>query len=376
MAVKQVPLSGAESPQRVEALRREIALMQDLHHPNIVRYFGSEAKDGFLNIFLEYQAGGSIATLLTKFHHLSERIIRSFTKQTLQGLEYLHSQGIAHRDIKGANLLVGLYGGIKLADFGASKQLSDLRSYNEGFKTVTGSPYWMAPEVIQGNAGGRSYGRKADIWSLGAAVVEMATGKPPFHHLAPVTALFRLGSSSALPDIPQNLPPVAKDFLGLCFQRDVSVRPTAAELLEHPWMTMSDDSPNHTISGTFDTKNFAFEQDADELPKVHVIEAPVPVAMPKNPKTSTKKLSTPRGTSDAMDSGSTSDSDKQGSGKSKKKSPSRTTASEEPTPASSTVVIHSGTYANATNISPRGDLSESEDDFGSIIDFVSSRLHD
>lgn len=151
MAVKQVPL-GSESNQQIEALRREISLIQDLHHPNIVRYFGSEAKDGFLNIFLEYQPGGSIASLLTKFQHLSEKIIRSFTKQILQGLDYLHSNGIAHRDIKGANLLVDLAGCVKLADFGtASKQLADLRNYSEGYKTVTGSPYWMAPEVIQGS---------------------------------------------------------------------------------------------------------------------------------------------------------------------------------------------------------------------------------
>lgn len=151
MAVKQVPL-GSESNQQIDALRREISLMQDLHHPNIVRYFGSEAKDGFLNIFLEYQPGGSIASLLTKFQHFSEKIIQSFTKQTLLGLDYLHSNGIAHRDIKGANLLVDLAGCVKLADFGtASKQLADLRNFSEGYKTVTGSPYWMAPEVIQGS---------------------------------------------------------------------------------------------------------------------------------------------------------------------------------------------------------------------------------
>lgn len=152
MAVKQVPLGTEGNNQQIDALRREISLMQDLHHPNIVRYFGSEAKDGFLNIFLEYQPGGSIASLLTKFQHLSEKIIRSFTKQTLLGLDYLHSHGIAHRDIKGANLLVDLAGCVKLADFGtASKQLANLRNFSEGYKTVTGSPYWMAPEVIQGS---------------------------------------------------------------------------------------------------------------------------------------------------------------------------------------------------------------------------------
>ena len=203
MAVKQVPLRGEAS--FVDALKREINLVQDLHHPNIIRYYGSEVKDGFLNIFLEYLPGGSITSLLSKFHQLSEKIIISFTKQILQGLEYLHANRIAHRDIKCANLLVDLSGCVKLADFGASKQLADLRSYTEGYMTVTGSPYWMAPEVIQGNTSKKPYGRKADIWSLGAAVIEMVTGKPPFSDLAPIAALFRIGSSSAIPEIPPNL---------------------------------------------------------------------------------------------------------------------------------------------------------------------------
>jgi serine/threonine protein kinase len=374
MAVKQVPL-GSETNQQVESLRREIALMQDLHHPNIVRYFGSEAKDGFLNIFLEYQPGGSIASLLTKFHQLSERIIRSFTKQTLLGLEYLHSHGIAHRDIKGANLLVDLNGCVKLADFGASKQLADLRSYNEGFKTVTGSPYWMAPEVIQGNAGGRSYGRKADIWSLGAVVIEMATGKPPFHNLAPVTALFRIGSSSATPEMPQALSALGKDFLSLCFRRDVSLRPSASELLEHPWIAQLDESSSPTISATYDTKTLAFEQDTEEAPKVHVIEAPVPGPMPKNPKSQVKKTSTPRSSLEITDAMASVNLDKAPkSGKSKKKSPRRpTTDSPKSSPRTSSEVT-------TTNITPSASIAsfsdDEEDGFGSILDFVSSRANE
>ena len=105
-------------------------------------------------------------------------------------------------------------GTIKLADFGAAKQLADILSY---VNTVTGTPYWMAPEVIHGNV--RSYGRKADIWSLGAVVIEMITGKPPFYDLPPMTALFRLGAAEITPDIPEELSSEGKDFLRLCFQR-------------------------------------------------------------------------------------------------------------------------------------------------------------
>lgn len=127
-------------------------------------------------------------------------------------------------------------GTIKLADFGAAKQLAGLFlfEYFHFFKfiiiccsfasdivksyvtTVTGTPYWMAPEVIQES---KSYGRKADIWSLGAVVIEMITGKPPFYDLTPMSALFKLGSTDILPDIPDSLSPEGKDFLSKCFQR-------------------------------------------------------------------------------------------------------------------------------------------------------------
>jgi serine/threonine protein kinase len=237
MAVKQVVLSeSALNKQQVDALQREIDVMHELHHENIVQYLGSEFKDNKLNIFLEYQPGGSIATLLQRFNRLNEKIIRSFTRQILNGLDYLHSHGIAHRDIKGANILVDLNGHVKLADFGASKKLADIASFSEGCKTVTGSPYWMAPEVIQQGYGGASYGRKADIWSLGAVIIEMATGKPPFHALAPVTALFKIGSSPAVPPIPPDASTHLADFLKLCFQRDPKNRPPASELLRHPFI--------------------------------------------------------------------------------------------------------------------------------------------
>lgn len=139
MAVKQVVLAeNALNKQQVDALQREIDVMHELHHENIVQYIGSEFKDNKLNIFLEYQPGGSIAALVQRFQRLNEKIIRSFTKQILTGLDYLHGHGIAHRDIKGANILVDLTGRVKLADFGASKKLADIASFSEGCKTVTG----------------------------------------------------------------------------------------------------------------------------------------------------------------------------------------------------------------------------------------------
>lgn len=141
------------------------------------------------------------------------------------------------KDIKGANILVDNSGTIKLADFGASKQLKSLLSYSEGCATVTGTPYWMAPEVIKEGHGTSHYGRSADIWSVGAVVIEMITGKPPFHALPPMTALFRIGNSEVTPEIPERLSPEGKDFLSRCFQRNPKMRPMASELLSHPFVT-------------------------------------------------------------------------------------------------------------------------------------------
>ncbi len=153
--------------------------MRDLEHPNIVKYIYtdiSEDKDG-VDILLEYVPGGSIRSLLDKFGVLDEKIIRIYTRQILQGLDYLHSRGIVHRDLKCANVLVNNDATIKLSDFGASKRLGMHETgHYEKSKSLIGSPYWMAPEVILR----QGHGSAADIWSLGCVMIEMLTGKPPW----------------------------------------------------------------------------------------------------------------------------------------------------------------------------------------------------
>ena len=120
--------------------------------------------------------------MLKKYGTFKETLIRIYTKQILEGLEYLHSHNVIHRDIKGGNVLVDSNGICKLADFGSAKKIYN-SSINEQYKSIIGTPYWMAPEVIKQTGHGR-YGnyknRKADIWSLGCTIIEMATGKPPW----------------------------------------------------------------------------------------------------------------------------------------------------------------------------------------------------
>ncbi|KAH9765182.1 mitogen-activated protein kinase kinase kinase 3 [Citrus sinensis] len=238
LAVKQVLIAAnSASKEKTQAhireLEEEVKLLKNLTHPNIVRYLGTAREDDSLNILLEFVPGGSISSLLGKFGSFPESVIRMYTKQLLLGLEYLHKNGIMHRDIKGANILVDNKGCIKLADFGASKKVVELATIN-GAKSMKGTPYWMAPEVILQT--GHSF--SADIWSVGCTVIEMATGKPPWsQQFQEVAALFHIGTTKSHPPIPEHLSMEAKDFLLKCLQKEPYLRSTASELLQHPFVT-------------------------------------------------------------------------------------------------------------------------------------------
>nr|XP_010918582.1 mitogen-activated protein kinase kinase kinase YODA isoform X2 [Elaeis guineensis] len=185
--------------------------------------------DDKLYIYLEYVSGGSIHKLLQEYGKLGEQAIRSYTQQILSGLAYLHAKNTVHRDIKGANILVDPNGRVKLADFGMAKHITG-QSCPLSFK---GSPYWMAPEVIKNTNG---CNLAVDIWSLGCTVLEMATSKPPWSQYEGIAAMFKIGNSKELPAIPDHLSDEGKDFIRLCLQRQPSNRPTAAELLQHPFV--------------------------------------------------------------------------------------------------------------------------------------------
>ncbi|GMH08410.1 hypothetical protein Nepgr_010250 [Nepenthes gracilis] len=237
LAVKQVSIaangaSREKTQTHIRELEEEVKLLKNLSHPNIVRYLGTAREEEALNILLEFVPGGSISSLLGKFGSFPESVIRMYTKQLLLGLEYLHKNGIMHRDIKGANILVDNKGCIKLADFGASKQVVELATMT-GAKSMKGTPYWMAPEVILQT--GHSF--SADLWSVGCTVIEMATGKPPWsQQYQEVAALFHIGTTKSHPPIPEHLSTEAKDFLLKCLQKEPDLRPSASDLLQHPFV--------------------------------------------------------------------------------------------------------------------------------------------
>ncbi|CAL5002061.1 unnamed protein product [Urochloa decumbens] len=238
LAVKQV-LIGSSNAAREKAqahvmeLEDEVRMLKNLSHPNIVRYIGTVREENTLNILLEFVPGGSIQSLLGRLGSFPEAVIRKYTKQLLHGLEYLHRNGIIHRDIKGANILVDNKGCIKLADFGASKKVEKLATATAA-KTMKGTPYWMAPEVIVGSG----HNCSADIWSVGCTVIEMATGKAPWsHEYQEVSLLYYVGMTKSHPPIPEHLSPEAKDFLLKCLQKEPEMRSAASDLLQHPFVT-------------------------------------------------------------------------------------------------------------------------------------------
>ncbi|KAL7421584.1 ATP binding [Cryptotrichosporon argae] len=242
MAVKMVSLDSGSSRNddrrqtMVHALEHEIVLLKELQHPNIVQYIDSARDDKYLNIFLEYVPGGSVAALLNNYGAFEELLCRNFGRQILTGLAYLHEREIIHRDIKGANILVDNKGGCKISDFGISKKVESSLLVTPGNRaSLQGSVFWMAPEVVKQHEVTTA---KADIWSVGCVFVEMLTGTHPWPALSQMQALFKLGALGQ-PELPGDISDDAQDLLRQALNIDHVARPIATALLAHPFFVNS-----------------------------------------------------------------------------------------------------------------------------------------
>ena len=225
LAVKQVEVNpkaaGGDKDkmkEMVAALDQEIDTMQHLDHVNIVQYLGCERKEMSISIFLEYISGGSVGSCLRKHGKFEETVVSSLTRQTLDGLAYLHREGILHRDLKADNILLDLDGTCKISDFGISKKTDNIYG-NDASNSMQGSVFWMAPEVVRSQ--GHGYSAKVDIWSLGCVVLEMFAGRRPWSKEETVGAIYKLGSLNEAPPIPDDvaatISPLAVAFMADCF---------------------------------------------------------------------------------------------------------------------------------------------------------------
>ncbi|XP_028325310.1 mitogen-activated protein kinase kinase kinase kinase 3-like isoform X7 [Gouania willdenowi] len=259
-AIKVIKLEPGED---FAVVQQEIIMMKDCKHSNIVAYFGSYLRRDKLWISMEYCGGGSLQDIYHVTGPLSESQIAYMSRETLQGLYYLHNKGKMHRDIKGANILLTDNGYVKLADFGVSAQITATLAKRKSF---IGTPYWMAPEVAAVERKG-GYNQLCDIWAVGITAIELAELQPPMFDLHPMRALFLMTKSNFQP-------PKLKDklkwtnnfhhFVKLALTKNPKKRPTAEKLLQHPFVSQplsrtlaielldKSNNPDHSTYNDFD----------------------------------------------------------------------------------------------------------------------------
>ncbi|KAL6047728.1 MAP kinase kinase, variant 2 [Balamuthia mandrillaris] len=211
----------------------EAEILKTLNHSNIVKFYGYVKTHHHLYFVMEYVEEGSLSRVINDFGNFPEKLAAVYIKQVLDGLAYLHSHNVVHRDIKGSNILITKEGTIKLADFGVSATVNE----SEKRFSVVGTPYWMAPEVIE--ISGHSL--RSDIWSVGCLVVQLIRGEPPYFQQPAMAAMFRIVSDKH-PPLPENISDDLADFLLKCWRKDPNHRPSAVELLEHPWIVNAKDT--------------------------------------------------------------------------------------------------------------------------------------
>ena len=213
----------------IDDINQEIAIMSEISCKNLIKYYASYVVGSFVWIVMEFLEAGSASEIVKELGPFDESSAAFILKELLTALEYLHQERKIHRDVKAGNLLVSGDGNIKLADFGVTGQLTETMDKR---KTRVGTPFWMAPEVITES----SYDGCADIWSTGITAIELVTGAPPYaNKVHPMQVIFL---------IPKNPPPVLegafsddfKDFVAKCLQKEASKRPTAQQLLDHPFI--------------------------------------------------------------------------------------------------------------------------------------------
>ncbi|XP_058713309.1 serine/threonine-protein kinase PAK 3-like [Poecile atricapillus] len=226
VAIKKMSLRG----QNRERAVNEVVILKDKKNPNIVNSLDSFLVDGDLWLVMEYMDGGTLQDVVRQTR-MAEGEMAAVSQECLQGLDFLHSIRVIHRDLKSSNILLGMDGSVKLADFGLCAQLSPEQ---DQCSSMVGTAHWMAPEVVTSSP----YGPKVDIWSFGIVTIEMVEGEPPYFQQtgAMARALIRQNGTPQLQE-PRRLSALLRDFLECSLEPDEERRYSAQELLQHPFLS-------------------------------------------------------------------------------------------------------------------------------------------
>ncbi|KAF2071768.1 hypothetical protein CYY_006914 [Polysphondylium violaceum] len=270
------------SKEQLSSISTELDLLQRLKHESIVTILGQEENEHYIFIFLEFMENGSLATILNNFGTFPESLICTYVDNVLKGLAYLHSEGVIHRDIKAANILINKAGDAKLSDFGVAGEIKE----SDKRYSVVGTPYWMAPEVIEISGSVQV----SDIWSIGCTIIELLTSTPPYFNLNPMSAMFRIVQDDK-PPFPKNISNELLDFLDRCFCKNIEERATAKELLSHPWITK-----NRTIL-IHHQRNSSFKQHQQSFPSLDQISKTISVFVSTNDDSENSSHNTSRSSS-------------------------------------------------------------------------------
>jgi serine/threonine protein kinase len=226
VAIKKMDL---RKQQRRELLFNEVIIMRDYPHTHIVDMYDTYLVEDELWVVMEYVEGGALTDVVTKMR-MDESHIAAICKACLKALAYLHSQGVIHRDIKSDSILLSTTGQVKISDFGFCAQVSPEVPKR---RSLVGTPYWMAPEVISR----LPYGPEVDIWSLGIMVIEMVDSEPPYFNEPPLQAMRQIRDMPApLFKEPHKVSPHLLTFAERAMIRDPLQRASAFELLQHPFL--------------------------------------------------------------------------------------------------------------------------------------------
>uniref|UniRef100_A0A665THZ1 non-specific serine/threonine protein kinase n=1 Tax=Echeneis naucrates TaxID=173247 RepID=A0A665THZ1_ECHNA len=228
VAIKKMSYSGKQSSEKWQDIIKEVKFLQRIQHPNSIEYKGCYLREHTAWLVMEYCLGSASDLLEVHKKPLQEIEIAAITHGALQGLAYLHSHKMIHRDIKAGNILLTEPGQVKLADFGSASIACPANSF-------VGTPYWMAPEVILAMDEGQ-YDGKVDIWSMGITCIELAERKPPLFNMNAMSALYHIAQNDSPTLQSSEWTDYFRNFVDSCLQKFPQDRPNSEELLKHAFV--------------------------------------------------------------------------------------------------------------------------------------------